>query len=53
MRLDAAALHDLEAARAMTPEERFFVLNALLLRAEAIGPRVPDLEPIRYFDIRM
>lgn len=53
LRLDAAARHDLEAARAMTPEERVAVLNALLLRAEALGPQEPDREPIRYFDIRM
>lgn len=53
MRLDAAALHDLEAARAMTPKQRLAVLNALLLRAEALGPQKPDHEPIQYTDIRM
>jgi hypothetical protein len=53
LRLDAAALHDLEAARTMTPEERLAVLDALLLRAEALGPREPDREPIRCIDMRL
>jgi len=53
LRLDAGARHDLEAARAMTPEQRLALLDALLLRAQALGPQQPDREPIRYFDIRM
>jgi len=53
MRLDATARHDLETARAMTPEERLAVLNALMLRTEALGPRKPNLEPIRGIDFRL
>jgi hypothetical protein len=53
MRLDPAALHDLEAARAMTAEERLNVLDALLLRAAAVGHQAPNLKPVRGSDFRM
>jgi hypothetical protein len=53
MRLDAAARHDLEIASAMTLEERLAALNALMLRAEALGPQALDLEPIRGVDFRL
>jgi hypothetical protein len=53
MRLDAGARHDLEAARAMTPQQRLAVLDALLLRAQALGLEQPEREPIRGLDIRM
>ncbi len=53
MRLDAAALHDLEVARAMTPQQRLAALDALMRRAQALGPPQPNREPIQYTDIRM
>jgi len=52
-RLNAGARRNLEAARAMMPEQRLVLLDALLLRRQALRPQQPDLEPIRYSDIRM
>lgn len=52
-KLDAAARHDLESARAMSGEERLAALNEILLLAEAFGLPPPSREPIEYHDIRM
>lgn len=44
--LDAAARHDLDYARSLSPGERLAVLNEILLLAEAFGLPPPSREPI-------
>ena len=45
-RLDAAARHDLEYARSLSPGERLAALNEILLLAEAFDSSRPSPEPI-------
>ncbi len=45
-RLDAAARHDLDYARGLSPGERLAALNEILLLAETFGLPPPSLEPI-------
>lgn len=52
-RLDAASRHDLDAARGMSPGERFALLEALLQRAQALGGNAPNLEPIHHTEMRL
>ena len=50
-RLDAAARHDLDYARGLSPGERMAALNEILLLAEAFGLPPASREPIRYHEL--
>lgn len=51
--LDAAARHDLDYARGLSPGERIAALNEILLFAETFGLPPASREPIRHRELRL
>ncbi|NCT67878.1 MAG: hypothetical protein GXC76_09555 [Rhodanobacteraceae bacterium] len=52
-RLDAAAQHDLDYAKSLSPGQRLAALNEILLRAEALGLPPVSREPIVHGPLRL